>query len=47
MAAPGEVLATAEVVAGLPPDAALVKPLGPSELKGLPAPIEVFRLDEP
>lgn len=46
LAAPGEVLATAAVVAGLPAGAALVKPLGPSELKGLPDPIEVFHLDE-
>ena len=46
LATPGEVLAIAAVVAGLPAGAALVKALGPSELKGLPDPIEVFHLDE-
>jgi len=43
-AAPGEVLATADVVEGLDAPDVRVESLGPSPLRGLPAAIEVFRL---
>jgi class 3 adenylate cyclase len=44
LAGPGEVLATAEVVTGLAAGTVKTASIGYHGLKGLPAPIEVFRL---
>jgi adenylate cyclase len=45
VAGAGEVVVTAEVASGAGPSAGTAAPLGPVPLKGIPRPIELYRLD--